>query len=108
MALRYGAPLFGRPFFQNPQTMKKRQKTAGRSWAAVRREVLAQISERQLQLLRLVAGPDQPSYKMVADAMHVKLATLHAHRRKLFSRWDITSKVGLVLFAFRWGVAEPK
>ncbi|MEO8067833.1 MAG: LuxR C-terminal-related transcriptional regulator [Flavobacteriales bacterium] len=84
--------------------MERTKRRARTSWARARRRVLAALTDRQVQFLRLVCQVHEPTYTAIADTMGVSVGTVHGYRERLFQRFDIHSKVGLVLFAYRWGI----
>lgn len=38
--------------------------------------------------------------------MGVELSTVHTHRRRLFTRFDVDSKRGLVQLGLKWGLGD--
>ncbi len=68
--------------------------------------VLGHITPRELEFLKLVCGPDEPTYEEVADCMGVHRRTVDGFRHGLFEKFGIRSKTGLVLFALKWGVIK--
>lgn len=85
--------------------MDRKKKSDGRKWAKVRRRILASLSDRQKEFLRLICRVDEPSYYVIACEMGVALCTVHEYRLAICSRYDIHTKVGLAIFAIRWGIA---
>lgn len=82
--------------------MKTRRKRMDRGWERVRQRVLSSLQPLELELVRLVARIDEPTYQTIADEMNLKLYQVHELRKHLFDQFDIHSKVGLVLFGYRW------
>ena len=66
--------------------------TARRERAA-RFKGLEQLSERELEVMRLVA--DGLANKQIADAMHLSVRTIEAHRARVFEKMDVASAVDL-------------
>ncbi|MFM1932899.1 MAG: hypothetical protein RL226_2202 [Bacteroidota bacterium] len=64
-----------------------------------REEVLSRITDRELEFLRLVCNKEEPTYEQIADMMGITKRTVDYYRQELFEKFEIKSKVGLVLFA---------
>ena len=69
-------------------------------------KILGQITPRELEFLKLVCGPDEPTYEQIGDRMEVHRRTVDGYREGLFEKFGIKSKTGLVLFALKWGVIK--
>jgi DNA-binding NarL/FixJ family response regulator len=57
------------------------------------------LNDRELQFLELACS--ELTYKEIADQMHLSPKTIDGYRAALFERFDIKSRVGLVLFAIK-------
>ena len=75
----------------NPTLKTKSEKT--------REEVLNRITEREMEFLRLVCQKEELTYEQIADSMGITKRTVDYYRQELFEKFEIKSKVGLVLFA---------
>ena len=64
-----------------------------------RQVVLEQITERELQFLRLVCDELEPTYEQIAQKMEVSKRTVDGYREAIFRKFNNKSKTGLVLFA---------
>ncbi|MBK7556025.1 MAG: response regulator transcription factor [Flavobacteriales bacterium] len=71
-----------------------------------RAQVMELLSDREIELIRLVCHEDEYTYDQIAAKMDVSRRTVDGYREDLFARFDIKSKTGLVLFAFKWGLVE--
>ncbi|MBK9276101.1 MAG: response regulator transcription factor [Flavobacteriales bacterium] len=69
--------------------------------------ILAQITPRELDLLRLVCSDEELTYEQIAGLMKLSVHTVDNYRVNLFEKFGIKSKAGLVLFAFKWRIVEP-
>ncbi len=69
-----------------------------------RMRVMDQLSERELEFLRHVCHENEYTYDVIADLMQVHRRTVDGYRESVFNKFGIKSKVGLVLFAFKWGL----
>lgn len=78
-------------YIKNPEMRTKEERR--------RQEVLSQITPRELEFLRLVCHRDEPTYDSIADSMGISRRTVDYYRQELFTKFNIKSKVGLVLFA---------
>lgn len=65
------------------------------------------ISAKELQFLKLVCCEDELTYEQIASTMKLSIKSIEAYRASLFSRFNIKSKVGLVLFSFKNKLTEP-
>jgi len=73
---------------------------------AARLQVVASFSPRELEFIRMVCHETEPTYEAVAKQMNVTLNTVHGYREKIFHKFEIKSKAGLVIFAYKWGLLE--
>lgn len=82
------------------------QAAARTRYARERQRVLERLSERELLFIRLVCHEHEYTYDAIADQMQVHRRTVDGYREAIFHKFGIKSKVGLVLFAFKWGLVE--
>jgi DNA-binding NarL/FixJ family response regulator len=66
------------------------------------KRVDVQLTARQLQILRLIAGGE--STRSIADGLGLSVKTIEAHRSQIMHRLQIHDIPGLVLFAVREGI----
>lgn len=66
-----------------------------------------QLSQRELQFLTLVCDEQEYTYDQMADIMCLSVKSLESYRTALFERFGIKSKVGLVLFSFKYRLTPP-
>jgi DNA-binding NarL/FixJ family response regulator len=59
------------------------------------------LNARELEFLRLVCDEQELTYEQMADSMNLSIKTIETYRAALFDRFNIKSKVGLVLFSFK-------
>jgi len=71
-----------------------------------RDEILAMITPREMELLLLVCSEDEPTYEEIAKKMGASRRTIDNFRTHLFEKFQLKSKVGLVLFAVKWGLLK--
>jgi two-component system, NarL family, invasion response regulator UvrY len=71
-----------------------------------RERLRAEITVREKEFLRLVCSEKEPTYEEIAHAMGVHRRTVDGYRESLFTKFNLRSKTGLVLFAMRCGVME--
>lgn len=72
-----------------------------------REAILARITPRELEFLRLVCSSEELTYEQIAEMMGLARRSVENHRVSLFDKFGIRSKVGLVLFAYKYGIVEP-
>jgi DNA-binding NarL/FixJ family response regulator len=65
------------------------------------------LNARELEFLRLVCDEQELTYEQMADSMNLSIKTIETYRAALFDRFNIKSKVGLVLFSFKYRLTEP-
>lgn len=63
-----------------------------------------QLNEREREFLRWAST--ELSYKEIADKMHLSFRTIDDYRQNLFAKLKVHSRIGLVLYAIRNGIAE--
>ena len=66
--------------------------------------LFAKLSDRELQFLQLVCS--EKPYKEIAAEMFVSERTVDGYRDALFKKLNITTRVGLVLYAIRNGIVK--
>lgn len=70
------------------------------------RRLVDAIPEREREFIRLVCEHGDTSYDEIADIMGVKVSTVNEHRKRIFERFGIRTRAGLVIFAYRWGIVS--
>lgn len=65
------------------------------------------LSPRELHFLTLVCDENEYTYDQMADIMCLSVKSLESYRTNLFDRFNIKSKVGLVLFSFKYRLTPP-
>ena len=65
------------------------------------------LSNRELEFLKLVCNENEYTYEQIADIMGLSVKSIESYRTALFERYDIKSKVGLVLFSYKHALTEP-
>lgn len=65
------------------------------------------LSEREQHFLQLVCDERELTYEQMADIMGVSVKSVEAYRGALFDRFNIKSKVGLVLFSYMYKLTPP-
>ena len=73
----------------------------------MRAKVLAEISAREMEFLKLVCSPEEHTYETIASKMNVHRRTVDGFRESLTEKFGVKSKTGLVLFAMKWGIVTP-
>ncbi len=67
-------------------------------------EVELVLNEREREFLRHTCS--ELSYKEIAEKMHLSPRTIDDYRQALFAKLKVHSRVGLVMYAIRNGIAE--
>jgi len=65
---------------------------------------VALLSEREIEFLRLVCS--EMTYKEIANELNLSARTIDGYRDALFEKLQIKSRVGLVVFAIKYGIFQ--
>jgi DNA-binding NarL/FixJ family response regulator len=65
------------------------------------------LSEREREFLQLVCNEAEYTYEQMAEIMNLSVKSIDSYRTALFDRFHIKSKIGLVLFSFKFKLTEP-
>lgn len=65
------------------------------------------LSKREIEFLNLVCDERELTYEQMAEIMCLSVKSIESYRTALFERFDIKSKVGLVLFSFKYKITAP-
>ncbi|HLA56558.1 MAG TPA: response regulator transcription factor [Flavobacterium sp.] len=65
------------------------------------------LSGREMEFLKLVCDERELTYDQIADIMRLSVKSIESYRTALFDRYNIKSKVGLVLFSYKYQITEP-
>lgn len=68
---------------------------------------LVTLTARELEFLKLVCDERELTYEQMADSMNLSVKSIESYRAALFDKYNIKSKVGLVLFSFKYRLTEP-
>jgi DNA-binding NarL/FixJ family response regulator len=68
---------------------------------AVKENILAKLSDKERQFLKLVSHPDEYMYAAIADQMKIPPRAVEKLREELFVKLRIKSKAGLAIFVYR-------
>ena len=65
------------------------------------------LTSRELEFLKLVCNEDELTYEKIAEIMELSIKSIDSYRNSLFERFNIKSKVGLVLFSYKYKLTKP-
>ncbi|WP_281635558.1 response regulator transcription factor [Flavobacterium marginilacus] len=65
------------------------------------------LTQREFDFLRLVCDERELTYEQMAEIMNLSIKSIEVYRAALFEKYNIRSKVGLVLFSFKHRLTEP-
>ncbi|WP_294821952.1 response regulator transcription factor [uncultured Flavobacterium sp.] len=65
------------------------------------------LTSREHDFLKLVCDERELTYEQMADIMNVSVKSIEAYRTALFDKYNIRSKVGLVLFSYKYKLTHP-
>jgi DNA-binding NarL/FixJ family response regulator len=91
--------------YNNVSEILKRIRNYDNSGEKKRNEI--ELSQRELDFLTLVCDERELTYEQMADTMNLSVKSIETYRAALFERYNIKSKVGLVLFSFKYRLTEP-
>lgn len=72
-----------------------------------REGIAERITPREMEFLKLVCDAKEFTYDQISAQMDISRRTVDHYRTELFEKFEIKSKAGLVLFAYRWKLVEP-
>ncbi len=64
------------------------------------------LAPRQREILQLIA--EGKTAKQIASLLHLSIATVYTHRKRLMEKLEITDMAGLVQYAIQTGLIPPK
>jgi DNA-binding NarL/FixJ family response regulator len=91
--------------FNNITDILKRIRNFDPSTKTQKAEII--LTPRELHFLQLVCKEEEYTYDQMASIMNVSVKSIEAYRTALFEKYNIKSKVGLVLFSFKYKLTEP-
>lgn len=94
--------------YYHNEMMTKALLSPGDVYMDERQMMLSQVSAREREFLLLVCDEQEPTYEEIARRMEVSRRTVDGYRESLFSKFNIKSKTGLVLFAIKYGIVKPE
>lgn len=71
-----------------------------------RSRILTELTPKELAFIKLACSPAEYTYEEIAVLMDTKPSTVETHRKHVFEQFNIRSKSGLVIFAYRWGIVK--
>ena len=91
--------------YNNVTDILKRIRNYGPSEEKKKAQIL--LSDRELHFLQLVCDEKEFTYDQMADIMNVSVKSIEVYRSALFEKYEIKSKVGLVLFSHKHQLTPP-
>jgi len=64
-------------------------------------ELIERISPREMEFIQLICNDREYTYQEIAHIMSVHVRTVDGFRKSLFSKLNVKSKTGLVMFAIK-------
>ena len=77
------------------------------AFSAIKKHNKIVLSDREHEFLTLVCAEEEFTYEQMSAQMGLSVKSLESYRANLFERYQIKSKVGLVLFSFNNKLTEP-
>lgn len=78
------------------------------SFERLQKKMLEEISPRELEFIRLACQPEEHTFEEIARRMDLAASTVEKHRKRVYERFGIKSKAGLVIFAYRYGIVKAR
>lgn len=69
-----------------------------------RSELLAKLSQRELEYMRLLCANGDSTAEQLAAQMQVGVRTVDGYREGAYRKCQVHSRAGLVAFAYKWGL----
>ena len=93
-------------YYYNDVVSRKIMQTVHICWCKRKAEqpTLVRLSARELSFLKLACS--EKTYAEIAREMYLSDRTVDGYRDALFKKLNVTSRVGLVLYAIRNGISE--
>lgn len=91
-------------YYNSPLVQPHREALA--SEGRVQARLLASLTEREVQVLRLLCNPGVLSYKQIAAELGIGKRTVETHIVNLCAKLEVHGRLGLVLTAIRWGLVK--
>lgn len=91
--------------YNNVSEILKRIRNYDDSPTNIKHEIV--LSDREQHFLELVCNEKEYTYDQMAEIMGVSVKSIDVYRTALFDRYNIKSKVGLVLFSFKYKLTKP-
>lgn len=91
--------------YNNITEILKRVRNYDESAAKPKTQII--LSAREADFLKLVCDERELTYEQMADIMGLSVKSIEAYRTALFDRYNIKSKVGLVLFSYKYNLTPP-
>ncbi len=67
---------------------------------------IALLTERERAFIDLICDADELTYDNIAELMDVHRRTVDGYRASVFSKLNLHTRSGLVVFALQWGLVE--
>lgn len=68
---------------------------------------LPKLNKKEFLFLELVCDENEYTYSQIADKINVTVKTVDFYRASLFTKLNVKSKVGLVLYSYRYQITKP-
>ncbi len=93
--------IFRYGYYHNELMTKALQSEQAPTKKTAQEIILEKLSPREKEFLKLICHEDEYTYDQIADKMHVQHRTVDGYRESIFSKFEIKSKTGLVLFILK-------
>jgi two-component system, NarL family, invasion response regulator UvrY len=93
--------IFEKGYYHNEFLMYSLQTNVSEIKKSEQEMILEKLSERERTFLKAVCHEKEYTYEQIADQMGVQPRTVDGYREKLFEKFGIKSKTGLVLFVLK-------
>jgi len=91
-------------YFYNENVSRELVKVIRRLEEHAQAQAHLKLTPRELTFLHLACS--DKSYQQIADEMQISMRTVDGYRDSLFRRFEVASRVGMVIFALRKGIIQ--
>ena len=96
--------LNNQPYFSQDVTLSLLNKSNGKSGTLGSNSELENLTEREVEILKLVA--EGMTNKEIGDALFISHRTVDTHRTNLMKKLEVNNVAGLIRFAMKNGLVE--
>ena len=70
------------------------------------KKIIETITPREMQVVKLICR--EYTNQEIGDKLELSRRTVESHRVRIMEKLKVTTTIGLVVFAFSYGIMKPK